>query len=413
MKQKFKINLINRYFYPVAAGVETNILKTYSTFSKESFSITVHTSTDTLTQKNLLKKNDSISGLKVKRYSFSALGFFPKINWEKTDLVCLHDFNIFPYARILLYVLYLKLIRKKNFGLFLTPHGGFTPEWSMFPGLMRYIKKIYHYTLGVILINLVVDGVRAVSNWELERLRERGIRRDLLEVISNGVEEEAFGNIEKSSSPKIKKEVKKFGKYLIQIGRIHSIKNYETTIKALSRLPENINYVIAGPEDRVLGEVSYKENLVNLINELGLQKRVFFAGVVEGFDKYYLIKNAQMMVHMALWESFCNVVHEGLSQGLVCIVANNTALPYLIKNGVNGYLVETKDHDVLAERINFVLRNKNSRFIKEMKAKNILFCRDNAWRKVAARMREFYFSKREYIPKDSLKVGGYSLKGEY
>ncbi len=58
-----------------------------------------------------------------------------------------------------------------------------------------------------------------------------------------------------------------------------------------------------------------------------------------------------MMVHMAIWESFCNVVHEGMSQGLVCIVADNTALPYLIKNGVHGWCVPTRDEKHYLKRL--------------------------------------------------------------
>jgi glycosyltransferase involved in cell wall biosynthesis len=134
-------------------------------------------------------------------------------------------------------------------------------------------------------------------------------------------------------------------------------------IRALALLPKDVNYVIAGP---VQDNDEYLGKLKSLIKELGLEKRVYFIGVVKGVDKYYLIKKAQMMVHMALWESYCNVVHEGLSQGKVCIVADNTALPLLIKNDVNGYCVETTDHEELAKKINYVLENKQTKKIIEM-----------------------------------------------
>ena len=41
-----KIHVITKYFYPVAAGIETNILETYSVLVKKGWDVTVHTSKD-------------------------------------------------------------------------------------------------------------------------------------------------------------------------------------------------------------------------------------------------------------------------------------------------------------------------------------------------------------------------------
>jgi glycosyltransferase involved in cell wall biosynthesis len=206
-------------------------------------------------------------------------------------------------------------------------------------------------------------------------------------VIDNGIEDEAYMDVNKLASDEIKNQVKSFGNYIIQIGRIYKIKNYETTIRALFLLPKNVNFVIAGP---IQENDEYIEKIQALIKSLKLQDRVKFIGVVRGVDKYYLIKHAQMMVHMALWESYCNVVHEGLSQGLVCIVANNTALPYLVRDRVNGYCVKTRDFQRVAERANFVLKNKNSKFIKDMESRNRKFGLENSWENVSAKLGSLY-----------------------
>jgi glycosyltransferase involved in cell wall biosynthesis len=215
---------------------------------------------------------------------------------------------------------------------------------------------------------------------------KKGLKPSLVRVISNGIEDEAYLDVDQEASEDIKEKVKNFGRYIIQIGRVYMIKNYETTIRALTNTPEDLKYVIAGP----IGDNNYLKKLQKLVKDLNLEDRVIFLGVIRGVDKYYLIKHAQMMVHMALWESFCNVVHEGLSQGLVCIVANNTALPLLIKDGVNGYCVETRDSKKLAERINFVLNNKNTKLIKDMKQVNRAFGLQDSWESVADRMSELY-----------------------
>lgn len=405
---KKSIDVIVKYFYPVAAGIETNILETYSVLAKNGWDVTIHTSKDTHTKKGGLKSSDFIQGLKVKRYYFTKFGYLPKINWQDTDLVALHNFDIFPHFWILLYSLFQKVLGRKKFALVLTPHGGFTPEWTIFSWLQQLIKKTYHFTIGTQLINIVVDGLRAVSDWERQQIISKGVNKDKVVTISNGIENEAYLNVEKLSSKEIKQRVKTYGRYLIQIGRIYPIKNYETTIKTLKILPEDVKFVIVGAPEHVLGKENYLNNLKQLAESLGLGKRVIFAGVVRGVDKYYLIKKAQMMVHMAIWESFCNVVHEGMSQGLVCIVANNTALPLLIRNGVNGFCVETKNSKQLAEKINYVLDNINTPEIKAISVTNKSFGRQHTWKKVALKMENLYL---QILEKNNLNKPIYAVKG--
>jgi glycosyltransferase involved in cell wall biosynthesis len=390
---KKHIDVISKYYYPVAAGIETNVMETYTVLGRSGWDVIIHTSRDILIQKNILAPRETIRGLDVIRYPFKTFGYFPNINWETTDVVALHNFDIFPHFQIMLYALYLKLRGKKKFALFITPHGGFNPEWSVFKPVQRVVKYIYQYTLGVLLINLVADGVRAVSEWEKEEMIKKHLRKNLISVIDNGLEDEAYADLEMQASKEIKERVASLGDYIIQVGRVYPIKNYETAIRAMKDIPQNIKYVIVGPNS----DVKYIARLEALIEKLGLKDRVLFLGVIRGADKYYLIKHAQMMVHMALWESFCNVVHEGLSQGLPCIVANNTALPLLIKNEVNGYCVETHDSNGVAVKINYVYTHRNDKEIELMRERNREFGLKNSWREVAGRMDTFYTEKLDNV----------------
>lgn len=381
-----KVDILTKYFSPANAGIEVNITETYKILAKMGWQVTVHTSNDTLTESNVLPESDNIFDMEVKRYKFGKFGYFPKIDWDNTDLVCLHNFNVF-FIFVLMYIGLRKLLGKKKFGVILTPHGGFNPEWSIYQKLMVIIKKTYHFTVGTFLLNFVVDRIRAVSNWERNEIISKGVRPDKVFTISNGLEDDAYKNLESLASDEIKDKVKKLGRYIIQIGRIYIIKNYETVIESMANIPSDIKFVIAGG---VEGSNEYLNKLKKLAKELKVLDRIVFIGVVRGIDKYYLIKNAQMMVHMAIWESFCNVVHEGMSQGLVCLVANNTALPLLIKNGVNGYCIETKDHKTLAEKINYVLENKNHKEIKDMCNRNKKFGLEESWTSVAEKMNRMY-----------------------
>ena len=142
-RKKRKIDVVVKYFFPVIAGIETNVLETYSVLAKKGWEVTIHTSKDIYKKKNVLSSEEVIRGLRVRRYPFSGFGFFPDIDWRNADLVCLHNFDIFPHLRIFIHSLVLKIIKKKKFALVLTPHGGFSLDtvWSIFPWWKRIIKR--------------------------------------------------------------------------------------------------------------------------------------------------------------------------------------------------------------------------------------------------------------------------------
>lgn len=395
------VHIIVKYFFPVTAGIETNVAQTYSRLAKKGWNVVLHTSRDTYLEKDILPEKETIMRIKIVRYSFKEWGFFPKINYKTADVVALHNFDIFPHLHLLLKYSWMKLTGQKNFVLILTPHGGFNPEWTIFSNLQKLIKKTYHETFGKWLINFVVDGVRAVSEWENNELKKSGITKDKVVTISNGLEDEAFENIEKNASEQIKKQVKQYGRYLFGNARIYEIKNQETIIRALPLIPKDVVFVNIGTVGSTVGNKlsndSYMLHLKKLAKELKVSERVIFPGVVKGSDKYYMFKHAVAFVHMAIWESFCNVVHEAISQGQVCIVADNTALPFLVKDKVNGFLVDTYDYKELAKKINFVLDQKNIRQIEKIKQHNLFHGKENSWENVSNRMGNFYLKLIEKI----------------
>lgn len=383
---KPKIHVITKYFLPVIAGIEVNILETYSVLVKNGWDVTIHTSKDVYLQKNSLPDSEEIRGLKIKRYLFRWFGFFPEISWKEGELIALHNFDIFPHLHLLLWALFLKIVGRKKFSLVLTPHGGFNPEWSIFSPLQTFVKKTYTYTLGAWLINVCVDAIRAVSEWEKAEMIIKGINSQKVFTIANGLENEALSKDETQVGPKLKNQVKSYGRYLFGDARIYSIKNLETIVKALPLIPADIKFVNIG----MVGNQNYLQTLKDIAANLGVADRVIFPGVIRGQEKYYLYRHALMFVHMAKWESFCNVVHQAISQGLICLVANNTALPFLVKDKINGFLIDTYDHKMLSHKINYVLDQKNSREIAKIKKHNLTTGRGNSWANVAQKMADLY-----------------------
>lgn len=388
-KNNMRIEVITKYFYPVAAGIENNIMQTYSRMGASGHAVVIHTSADTYTERNSLAPQENINSLSVKRYPWMWWkGFIPDIQWDTVDVVALHNFNIVPHVFILLKVLWDRMRGKKRYALVVVPHGGFSPEWTVFTKVSALIKYIYQYTIGVVLINAAVDGIRAVSPWEAEEMVKRGVRPNIISTITNGLEDEAYLDVEQVASAEIRARLQPIGRYIVDVGRIYPIKNVETILYVLARLDADIQYVHVGPcQDPV-----YEKNLHEQVQALGLQHRVHFLGVVRGVDKYYVLKHAELMLHPALWEANANVVHEAWSQGLICVVGDTTGLRPQVIEGQTGYRVAPRDIEGFVAIINRVLGGQISADLSRMRERTRLYTQKHSWAFVSEEMVRMYTS---------------------
>ena len=356
MKKK-QLHIVNKYYLPVLAGIETCISETYSRFSPDEWNITIHTSADSLDAPNSLPEEEIDRGMNIIRYKTRRGIFVPLIPWTTADIVVLNNFSVSPVLPVLVQGFALKLVGLKRAKMVLAPHGGYTPNWSHFVPWQAHIKKFLHNVVGKFLINATVDAVHSVAEWERERLIAAGLNPVRIHVIPNGVEDVAFNRSHEHVSAKTKKLVKKSGDYILAISRIHPLKNIEVAIKSLTHVPEHIKLVILGQNQ----DEAYYGDLVELIQVLGLTDRVVFAGAITGGDKYHVINNAIAMVHTSRFEVDPLVIKECLTQGTICVAANNTGTGRLIVDGVNGYLVPTFDENKLAEVICHIIDNPRGR----------------------------------------------------
>ncbi len=389
-KTKRKIDVVVKYFYPLWAGIEVNVANVYGFMVKEGWDVDLHTTTDMPDAPNSLAKEAIFRGIKVHRYEWNWWGYLPRIDWGNSDALALHNFDIFPHSWILTYILVRRLLGLKTPKVFLTPHGGFTiaTGWHTYPFWQRVIKKTYQNTIGLFLINNVVDGFRSVSAWEAEEAIKSGLKPEIVKVITNGLEDEAYLNIEKLASPKIKKIVKELGTYVLQIGRIHPIKNQATVIKAMVHTPKEVKFAMVGP----VTNFEYEKELKDLINKLGLSSRVKFLGIVSGIDKYYVLKHCLSYTHMSTWESYCNTVHESMSQGCIPIVSKDTALEELVKDKVSGFVVPVFDDLGIAEKITYILKNTNSKVLRTIKKNALAYTKGHSWRAISQKVSDMYLS---------------------
>ncbi|ULC58997.1 glycosyltransferase [Flaviramulus sp. BrNp1-15] len=141
--------------------------------------------------------------------------------------------------------------------------------------------------------------------------------------------------------------------YIIGVGRLTKIKQFEILIKSYSesKLPkENIQLIILGDGD----EKVFLEKKISDFNLKHLIKISPFKN-----NPYSLIQNAKALVLTSKVEGFPMVLLESLALNTPVIAFNCKSGPSeIIKNKINGLLVENQNPEALTKAINKLMLDK-------------------------------------------------------
>lgn len=84
-----------------------------------------------------------------------------------------------------------------------------------------------------------------------------------------------------------------------------------------------------------------------------------YLGTISGETKKSVFENSDLLILPSYTEGFSLTVLESLSYGLPVIVSNVGALPEIIKENENGWIVEPGNEESLEEKIVLAVRNRN------------------------------------------------------
>ncbi|MBZ8180605.1 glycosyltransferase [Oscillatoria salina] len=142
-------------------------------------------------------------------------------------------------------------------------------------------------------------------------------------------------------------------------GRLVEKKGIEYSIRAIAqqaKINPNLEY-------NLIGDGELKEELQNLIHNLGIENIVNLLGwknereIVEILDKSHLFIAPSVTAKDGNQDAPINVLKEAMAMGLPVISTYHGGIPELVENGVSGFLVPERDVEALAEKLNYLIQN--------------------------------------------------------
>jgi D-inositol-3-phosphate glycosyltransferase len=148
------------------------------------------------------------------------------------------------------------------------------------------------------------------------------------------------------------------GRLLLFVGRLERLKGVEVAIRALAllrdRQPDELRLLVLGEDSRDVDE-SEKERLKAVASSLGVRDRVDFVGSVAHDELPFFYSAADVCVMPSYSESFGLVALEAQACGLPVVGSTVSGLRSVVRDGSSGYLLDTHDPAVYAERIGRLL----------------------------------------------------------
>lgn len=149
-------------------------------------------------------------------------------------------------------------------------------------------------------------------------------------------------------------------KVILTVAELHERKGLEYLIKAMPAIlkkMDNLKLIIVGkgPQQQELEKLIEKENLANNIKLLGHRKSI-----------PKIMASANLFVLPSVKEAFGLVILEAMAAWLPVLASNVGGIPEIIEDGVNGFLIEPKNSEKLAEKI-LELFNENFKFEEYIK----------------------------------------------
>lgn len=181
----------------------------------------------------------------------------------------------------------------------------------------------------------------------------QGFEGEHMEVIPNGVDLERFG-IELSEDER-KKVRSEYGyadqdTVIITASRLVTKNGVDLLIRALEDLPSNVKLLIAGVGD-------LEDELRNLAQDLNVQDRVHFAGLIDHGRLPSLMAASDIFCRPSRSEGMGNVFVESMAAGVPTVGTSVGGIVDIIQDGKNGLLIDPESPDAIVKAVRKIMED--------------------------------------------------------
>lgn len=228
------------------------------------------------------------------------------------------DINTFVlhHGSIIIWILSILLKNKRN-KVLVYAHSDYK-TFIKDKNIIKYFikKRIYSF------MSYKVDNIIAISHFVKNSIKIK--RKYKIIVNYNGIILPPTNYTKIISDKKI---------HIIFVGRLIKEKGVQNILHLLSKV-EKVDYKFF-----VVGNGYYKKHLINLAKNLNIEDKVEFLG--EKDNVFEILNNCDIFVHLPEWEEgFGITVLEAMASNLICVVNSKGAMPELIENNKNGFILE-------------------------------------------------------------------------
>jgi len=130
----------------------------------------------------------------------------------------------------------------------------------------------------------------------------------------------------------------------------------------------------------IIGDGSVREELIQKCKDYGISDMIIFTGFLKDVSPYMNISDININCSVGT-ETSSLALSEGMSLGLPAIVSDFGGNPYMVNDGVNGFIFPQGRADILAEKIVILCQDKSlykkmsseakNRFLHELNSKHM------------------------------------------
>jgi len=218
-----------------------------------------------------------------------------------------------------------------------------------------------------------------------KKLVEKGIEEEKLEVIPNGVNVEDF-NVSEEKIERVREKYGLEGIIVMFAGTVTPRKGVLQLIRAgkILRLGKDVLFLIVGNLDL---DREYAQKVMEYARSRGVNAK--FTDFVPYGDLKALYSACDIFVLPSFEEGHGIALTEAMASGKPLIGSRVGGIPMQIRDGWNGFLVEPADEEELAEKIRYLIENKEER--AKMGRNSRKLAEDEFdWKKIAERYLKVY-----------------------